>query len=476
MMMQSIKDGIWECIRGKDVALFMIFSAEGEILWHRGRAVMGGTIAEGKGFCRSYCLEALKKRREVGKSDCLIRLNGNGQSESAMYLRIKQLLVFPVSDELFFYLDSGGNGPFLHEEIAELKTLGKIFSRLMADIRRKERGSEGLSGRSQAAELIRTKVRKYAIVEEPVLLLGETGVGKNRAAELIHRYSGRQGDFVHVHTPGVSRDLFESQIFGHRKGSFTGASADTFGFVAAAENGTLFLDEIADLSPDVQAKLLRLIDARTYTRLGEAVERRADVRIVAATNKDLRQLIGQKLFREDLYFRLNVLPITIPPLRERREDIPELLADFQGLLRGKKLGKDAVRVLVNYSWPGNVRELRSVLTRAGINSEKDEINGEIEEYIEKDFPSANAIVPGNGKLDRIWLELKDGKTFWEAVKKPFLRRELNRAEVKSILSQSLNECGGKYKGALRSFNLDEGEYHRFMTFLSKNDLNEYDLK
>jgi transcriptional regulator with PAS, ATPase and Fis domain len=278
-----------------------------------------------------------------------------------------------------------------------------------------------------------------------------------------------------VHTPGVSRDFFESQIFGHRNGSFTGASADTFGFVAAAEGGTLFLDEIADLSPDVQAKLLRLIDARTYMRLGEAVERQADVRIVAATNKDLRDLIVKKLFREDLYFRLNVLPIVIPPLRERREDIQDLLAEFSGKLNGQKLGKEAVRVLMNHSWPGNIRELKSVLIRAGINSEKDEINGEIEEFIEKDFPSP-ATVPGNGKLDRIWMELKDGKTFWEAVKKPFLRRELNRAEVKSILYQSLNECGGKYTGALRSFNLDEGEYHRFMSFLSKNDLNEYGLK
>ena len=198
----------------------------------------------------------------------------------------------------------------------------------------------------------------------------------------------------------MAKDLFESQLFGHRKGSFTGAIADTYGFVAAAETARCFLDEIADLSPDVQAKLLRLIDARTYTRLGEAVERRADVRIVAATNKDLKRLIGEKLFREDLYFRLSVLPIVISPLRERREDIPDLLEEFADKLKGKKLGKEAVRVLMNHSWPGNIRELISVLTRVGINSEKDEIDGEIEELIEKDFPSAIAIVPKNGKLDQ----------------------------------------------------------------------------
>ncbi len=123
-MIQTIKDGIWECIKDKEVALFMIFSNEGEILWHRGRDVRGRTIGEGKDFCRSYCLEALKKRREIGRSDCLIRLNGNGQSESAMYLRIRQLLVFPVSDELFFYLDSGNTVPFLEKEIGELRVLG----------------------------------------------------------------------------------------------------------------------------------------------------------------------------------------------------------------------------------------------------------------------------------------------------------------------------------------------------------------
>jgi DNA-binding NtrC family response regulator len=472
MLIQSIKDSIWDCIKDKEVALFMIFSDKGEILYHRGRHVKGRTIGEGRGFCRSHCLEILNMRREIAAEDCLVSLNGNCFSKSALYLSIKKLLVFPVSDDVFFYLDSGNTVPFLEKEIVELRALGKVFSRLIKEIKRKERGATGITGRSPEADRIRSLVRKYAIVEEPVLLQGETGVGKNRVAELIHRYSGKKGDFVSVHTPGLAMELFESQLFGHRKGSFTGATSDTTGFVARAVGGTLFLDEIAELSPDTQAKLLRLIDDKTYTRLGDAVERRADVRIVAATNQDLKRLIGEKLFREDLYFRLSILPIVIPPLRERREDINDLLEEFADKLKGKKLSKEAVRVLMNHSWPGNIRELITVLTRAGINSEKDEINGEIEEYIEKDFPSANAIVPGNGKLDKIWLELKDGKTFWEAVKKPFLRRELNRDEVKAILYQGLNESGRKYKEVARLFNLEDGEYHRFMSFLNENDLNK----
>jgi DNA-binding NtrC family response regulator len=267
----------------------------------------------------------------------------------------------------------------------------------------------------------------------------------------------------------VSRDLFESQLFGHRKGSFTGAISDTIGFVSQAEGGTLFLDEIADLSPDVQAKLLRLIDTKSYTRLGDAIERQADVRIVAATNKDLRKLISENLFRKDLNFRLNVLPITIPPLRDRREDIPELLADFQGMLRGKKLSKEAVRVLVNYPWPGNVRELRSILTRAGIDYEDEEIGPEIAEFFEKDFPTSGS-VPENGKLDRIWQELKDGGTFWEVVWDPFIDRELDRETVRVVLSNAYSENDHSFKKMLQTLHIEDSKYQNFMSLMYKYQL------
>ena len=466
MMIQSIKDSIWDCIKDKEVALFMIFSDQGEILWHQGRGVRGRNIIDGKGFCRSYCLEALKKNREIAEVDCLINLNGHCFSESALILNIKQLMIFPVSAELFFYLDSGSNESFREKEIIELKTLGKIFSQLIKEIERNEKSPEGITGRSREADRIRSLVRKYAIVEEPVLLLGETGVGKNRVAELIHKYSGKKGDFVSVHTPGVARELFESQLFGHRKGSFTGATSDTTGFVAQAAGGTLFLDEIAELSPDTQAKLLRLIDKKSYTRLGDSVERRADVRIIAATNNDLRELIAKKLFREDLYFRLNVLPIVIPPLRERREDIPELLAECTSLLRKKKLNKAAIKVLVDYSWPGNIRELHSVLTRAGIEYEGDEIGAEIAEFFEKDFPLPG-VVPGNGKLDKIWQELKDGGTFWEVVKNPFMKRNICREDVKSIVQRALRESRGKgyMKDCLPILNISSQEFKKFLDFI-----------
>jgi DNA-binding NtrC family response regulator len=441
-MIQAIKNDIWDCIKDKEVALFMIFSDEGEILWHQGREVKGRNLKDGKGFCRSYCLEALKKHNKIEKADCLVNLNGNCVSESALFLKIKQLMIFPVSAELFFYLDSGSIEPFREKEIVELKTLGKVFSRLIGEIEKNEKGAAGITGRSEATERIRSLVRKYAIVEEPVLLLGETGVGKNHVAELIHKFSGKKGDFVSVHTPGVAKELFESQLFGHRKGSFTGAISDTTGYVARAADGTLFLDEIAELSPETQAKLLRLIDTKSYTRLGDSVERRAEVRIIAATNKDLRDLIAKKLFREDLYFRINVLPIFIPPLRERREDIPDLLGESTSLLCKKKLNQAAINVLVDYAWPGNIRELRSVMTRAGIDYEGDEIGPEIADFFEKDFPSPG-VVPENGKLERIWQELKDGKTFWEVVKDPFMKRNICREDIKSIVQRALKESMGR---------------------------------
>jgi transcriptional regulator with PAS, ATPase and Fis domain len=328
-----------------------------------------------------------------------------------------------------------------------------------------------ITGKSKVAGRIMDLVRKYSVLEEPVLLLGETGVGKNHVAELIHKYSGKKEDFISVHTPGVANDLFESQLFGHRKGSFTGASSDAIGYVARAEGGTLFLDEIAELPSGIQAKLLRLIDKKRYTRLGDSVERQAAVRIIAATNKDLRKLVEHNLFREDLYFRLNVLPIVIPPLRERSEDIPDFLAESSHLLRQKKLSNEAIKILVNYSWPGNIRELQSVLTRVGIDYEGDKIGVEIAEFVEKKYISPKGI-PKCEKLNEIWQRLKEGGTFWEEVKEPFLHRELNRSEVRTILDSGLNECGRKYKNVIRLFNLEEKEYHRFMSFLNEHDLNK----
>jgi two-component system, NtrC family, response regulator AlgB len=215
--------------------------------------------------------------------------------------------------------------------------------------------------------------RKAASSEAIVLLQGESGTGKSVFARAIHHWSPRVAKPMGiVACPAVPADLLESELFGHVKGAFTGAVRDNPGRIAACEGGTFFLDEIGDVSPSVQVKLLRFIQDKEYERLGESRPRKADVRIIAATNADLEKRIAEGRFREDLFYRLNVISLTIPPLRERLEDIMPLAMDFLAYFcrvnHKSILGftDEAERSLTSYAWPGNVRELRNTIERAVI--------------------------------------------------------------------------------------------------------------
>ncbi|MBV9491511.1 MAG: sigma-54-dependent Fis family transcriptional regulator [Verrucomicrobia bacterium] len=215
--------------------------------------------------------------------------------------------------------------------------------------------------------------RKAAGSEATVLLLGESGTGKSVLARAMHQLSPRrEGAFVTVSCPSLSRDLLESELFGHVRGSFTGAHQDAPGKVAAAQGGTLFLDEIGDLPAEIQAKLLRLLQEREYERVGDPHSRKADVRVIAATNRNLGEAVAAGRFREDLFYRLNVISITLPPLRERATDIPRLAARhlaFFARQTGKRVdgfSDQARAVMQGYTWPGNLRELRNVIERAVI--------------------------------------------------------------------------------------------------------------
>ncbi len=214
---------------------------------------------------------------------------------------------------------------------------------------------------------------KAAASEATLLLRGESGTGKGVLARLVHAHSGRaEGPFVTVACPSLSAELLESELFGHVRGSFTGAVRDTLGKVAAAGGGTLFLDEIGDLPSGLQPKLLRLLQEKRYERVGETATRASDVRIVAATNRDLTAAVAAGTFREDLLYRLNVIEVVLPPLRQRPRDVPALaehLLQFFARQSGKSLcgfSDEARAALVRYPWPGNVRELRNVLERAAI--------------------------------------------------------------------------------------------------------------
>ena len=213
-------------------------------------------------------------------------------------------------------------------------------------------------------------IERVAATNAPVLILGENGTGKELIAEAIHRNSGRRnGPMVKVNLGGLSQSLFESEMFGYRKGAFTGAVTDREGRFAAAEGGTIFLDEIGDLDINSQVKLLRVLQEHTYEPLGDTRTRRADVRVVCATNADLNEKLKDGSFREDLFYRINLITVTLPPLRERRDDIP-LLVDH--LLRkvsasaGREVPKvteDAMELLKQQPWPGNIRQLANVVER-----------------------------------------------------------------------------------------------------------------
>jgi two-component system response regulator PilR (NtrC family) len=241
--------------------------------------------------------------------------------------------------------------------------------------------AEGLLGQSDIMAQLKEKVRKVARTQAPVFIHGESGTGKELVARLIHFQSVRADQpFIAVNCGAIPKDLMESEFFGHRKGSFTGASADKPGFFKAAQGGTLFLDEVAELPLDMQAKLLRVIQEKAVRAVGSEHEDPVDVRIVSASHKDLQQLVDHESFRQDLYFRLNVIQVSVPRLAERAEDIPLLTRHFirkyarEWGMPEVELAPQAADALQSYGFPGNVRELENILQRAFTMAEGEQIS------------------------------------------------------------------------------------------------------
>ena len=252
-----------------------------------------------------------------------------------------------------------------------------------ADSRRPPEEKLPLIGRSPAMQDIYRTLARLMNTDLTVTIVGESGTGKELVARALHDYGKRRnGPFVAVNMAAIPRELIESELFGHEKGAFTGATARAAGRFEQAEGGTLFLDEIGDMPPEAQTRLLRVLQEGEYTTVGGRTPMKANVRIIAATHRDLRQLIRHGLFREDLYFRLNVVPIRLPPLRERTEDIPELVRHFlarsaeQGL-PWKIVGGQAMERLKEYRWPGNVRELENLVRRLTALYSQEEIGADI---------------------------------------------------------------------------------------------------
>ena len=281
------------------------------------------------------------------------------------------------------------------------------------------------------AALYKLSMERIARASSTVLISGESGTGKERMANVLHNYSQRSGKpFIKVNCAALPEGILESELFGHEKGAFTGAMAQRAGRFEMAHTGTIFLDEIADLTPLVQAKLLRVLQEREFERVGGMKTIKVDVRIVAATNKSLAQEVHTGRFREDLFFRLNVITIEIPPLRERIEDIPLLASKFlhkfsrQNQRTGMKISPEVMDCLISYSWRGNVRELENLIERLTVLAPADTIT--IED-LPQEILNADPIVSAKPSSD-----LREFKTLRQA-----------RADFeKDLIEQTLQSCNG----------------------------------
>jgi two-component system nitrogen regulation response regulator NtrX len=318
-------------------------------------------------------LDVLARLREDDPTALVVMISGHGTIDTAVEATRKGAYDFlekPLdSDRLLVTL----------RRALELKGL----TRTMADLKNQVETRYEVVGTSFAVRQVLERVERVAPTEARVLVTGENGTGKELVARAIHRLSSRaQSPFIEVNCAAIPSELIESALFGHIKGSFTGAIADRAGKFEQADGGTLFLDEVGDMSLDAQAKVLRALEEGVVTRVGGSKAIQVDVRVVAATNKDLARAIEGGAFREDLFYRLNVVPIHVPPLRERREDIPMLVQHFAELM-AKRDGVPprtfeaaAVERLMGLSWPGNVRELRNTVERLMILSAGDRVRAE----------------------------------------------------------------------------------------------------
>jgi len=318
---------------------------------------------------------------------------------------------------------------------------------------RKLEGIEEILGVCQSIQVVRDLITRVAGTSSTILISGETGTGKELVARAIHRNSSRaQRPFIAINCAAVTETLLESELFGHEKGSFTGADKSRVGLFEAAHEGTLFLDEVAEMSPAAQAKLLRVLANGEIQRVGSAVTRKVDVRVLAATHRDLQLRVREGSFREDLFYRLAVVPIQIPPLRERKEDIEVLCSML--LLRiaremkmpSKPLSLEALKKLQSYSFPGNVRELENLLERALILGQKPELEPE-------DFPLPTVAFSPNPQSKEFSIEQVTSQ-FPEQID---IREAFTQLE-KSLIARAIELSGGVQAEAARRLGLSRSDF------------------
>jgi transcriptional regulator with PAS, ATPase and Fis domain len=348
-----------------------------------------------------------------------------------------------------------------------------------------------LVGSSEATRELDEQISVAARSDAKVLITGESGVGKEVTASLIHQRSRRSHRaMVAINCAGIPDTLLESELFGHVRGSFTGAHRDKPGLLEMARDGTVFLDEVGEMSLRMQALLLRFLETGEIQRVGaEGAQAHVDVRVICATNRQLEDRIAEGQFRTDLFYRLKVVHLDIPPLRERRDDLPDLIAYFaQHLARehGRpplSLPQDVMARLLTHGWPGNVRQLKNVIERLVIRGTAGPVSlGDLPADLlppPQNVVLMSALQPGvacdaSGATEELATRLFDqvvlgGGSFWTVVYEPFAVHDLTRATLRTVVELGLRATHGRYSELVRLFNMDARDYKRFLNALKKHE-------
>jgi len=374
-IIDSSYDGLWIC--DHEGKVLRINKASERINGVKAEQVVGKNmkdlIAEGL-FDKSVTLEVLKRKTSVTiiqqiKGEKKILVTGN-----PIFNENGEIAFVVTNDRDISELD------YLRNQLQEVQALAKGYSSKISELEMKGVDLSNIIFRSEEMERIVEMALRVAKVDSTILLLGESGVGKGMIAKLIHKHSNRsKGPFMRVDCTGIPDSLVESELFGYEKGAFTGAKTEGKpGFFELANKGALFLDEIGEIPLATQSKLLRFLEDHEIIRVGGTEPKEIDVRVIAATNKKIEEMVTAKTFRKDLYYRLNVVPINIPPLRERRNDILPLIFHFlekfnQNHRKAKSISPEAVELLVQYDFPGNIRELANLMERLVVVTEEDQI-------------------------------------------------------------------------------------------------------
>ncbi len=520
-LLERVMDLVLEAIRVERGLILLVDEVSGELEVKAARNISKATLDDATAISKTVLEEVMHGGRP------LISVNAHDDQRlrdrhSIVDFGIGMVLCIPlkVKEKIIgaVYIDNPvATLPFNEEDVNFLLSFTNLFaiaienSRLYEKLsqeniylRQEVRGKyayENIVGRSPKMMDLFRRLDSVVNSSANVLVSGESGTGKELIARAVH-YNGTRKEkrFIAIDCGAIPENLIESELFGYKRGAFTGAIFDKKGLFEEADGGTIFLDEITNTSRALQAKLLRVIQEREIRRVGDSQDRKVDVRIIAATNRDLKQMVQQGEFREDLFYRLNVLTLNVPPLREHKEDIPLLVnhllkeLERQNPAMRHTISRDALQVLMGYPFPGNVRELENLVESAFYMAQESEIQG-------GDFPSEISVKKGNlippkatvpsvlkessplialplqkerrfeetEQAMRLFQLMKQDKvSFWKAVKEPFMNREISKELVREVIKIGLQESRGRYKDLLGSFSLQDTEYTVFMNFLKKH--------